>query len=110
MELNERERRLSLNEAMFRQVNERIDELGENVGLELLEIVCECDQIDCTDRFQIGHDAYEELRADPTTFAVVPGHHARGVEKVIRHEDGYDVVRKHEGEPAEIARATSPRS
>ena len=108
--MNERARRMALNEALFREVNERITEVADRFGLQTLDIVCECDLIDCSERLEITHEAYEQLRADPTLYALVPGHDAPEVESVIAHEKGYDVVRKHEGEPAAVARATDPRA
>ena len=108
--MNERARRLALNEALFREVNERINELADEFDLKTLDIVCECDQIDCSERVEIAHDAYEQLRADPTLYAVVPGHDSPEVESVVAREKRYDVVRKREGEPAAVARATDPRS
>ena len=53
---------------------------------------------------------YEEVRANPAHFAVSPGHEAPDVETVVAKRSGYDVVRKNEGVPAEIARQTDPRS
>jgi hypothetical protein len=108
--MDERARRLALNEALFREVNERIEEVGDRLGLETFEIVCECSQIECTDRIEIVHEEYERLRADATLYAVVPGHDRAVVESVIAHKNRYDIVRKHEGEPAKIARATDPRA
>src|SRR4051812_47666851 len=107
--VNERMRRQALNEALFREVNERINDAADRFGLQTFDIVCECDMIDCSERLEIAQDAYEQLRADPTLYAVAPGHDAPGVESVVAHEKRYDVVRKHDGEPAEIARATAPR-
>ena len=108
--MNERKQRLALNEALFRQVNERINEIVDRLGLDTLDIVCECDLIDCNERIEITHKAYEELRRDATLYAVVPGHDAPEVEAVVAQEKRYDVVRKHEGEPAAVARATDPRA
>jgi hypothetical protein len=49
-------------------------------------------------------DSYRELREDPTLFAIVPGHELPDVEDVVEERDAYSIVRKHEGDPAEIAR------
>jgi hypothetical protein len=50
-----------------------------------------------------------ELRADPTQFAVVPGHEFANVEEVVARHEGYDVVRKVEGVARHIAEVTDPR-
>ena len=51
-------------------------------------------------------DEYRELRADPLLFAVLPAHEIQDVEDVVQHMNGWLIVRKHEGEPAAVARAT----
>lgn len=53
--------------------------------------------------------AYEEVRQDPTRFIVKPQHIEPDVESVVEDRNGYWVVRKHEGGPAELARETAPR-
>jgi hypothetical protein len=53
---------------------------------------------------------YEEVRSEPTTFAIVPGHEVPDVEVVVRREGRFDVVRKRAGEAEEVAEATDPRS
>ena len=73
---------------------------------EPLELLCECGDPACTERISMGGDAYRDLRADSTRFAVVPGHELPEVETVVAHAEGYDVVEKHPGEPARIAEQT----
>lgn len=106
----DRGRRIGLNEALFRQVNERISELGDDFHMKELEILCECGDIDCGDRFEIEHQAYEELRSEPTHFAVLPGHEIPDVETVVERRRVYTVVRKDPGGPAEVAEKTDPRA
>ena len=57
----------------------------------------------------MSREAYEELRADPTQFAVVPGHEMPRVEEVVARREGYDIVRKVDGIPRQIAELTDPR-
>jgi hypothetical protein len=52
---------------------------------------------------------YETLRKEPTFFAVYPGHEIADVETIVDRRDGYDVIRKREGEPARVARETHGR-
>jgi hypothetical protein len=108
----ERQRRIGLNEAVFREVNERLRELAGRFGPRdrAMDMVCECGNVRCDERIQVTPEAYEELRADARLFAIVPGHEKDDVEDVVGHHDGYDVVRKHSGEPTRVARATDPRS
>jgi hypothetical protein len=108
----DRHERIGLNEAVFRQVNERINDLAEHFGLEdqPLDLVCECGDPSCVERISMSRDEYEELRSDPTHFAVFPGHEEPDVESILERRGAYDIVRKHEGEPAQIAEQTDPRS
>jgi hypothetical protein len=108
----DRDERIGLNEAVFREVNERINDLAEHFGLEAqpLDLVCECGDPDCVQRISLSRESYEELRADPTHFAVYPGHNQDDIDDVVDRRNGYMIVRKHEGGPAEIARETDPRS
>jgi len=110
--MDERIRRVGLNEAVFREVNERIEELAEEFRLErqLLNLVCECGDPTCVQQIQITRSEYESIRADPTHFAVFPGHEIPEVEDVVEKRNGYDLIRKKEGGPAEIAAETNPRA
>jgi hypothetical protein len=110
--MDERGRRIGLNEAVFREVNERIEDLAQTFSLAArhLDFVCECGDSSCTQQIRMTSGEYEELRADPLLFAVYPGHETPDVEDVVDRRDGYDVVRKHEGEPARVAQSTDPRS
>jgi hypothetical protein len=110
--MGERERRVGLNEAVFRQVNERIEGLNRAFGAitETMQVICECGDASCIEQITLGYPDYEELRRDPRHFAVVPGHVDEQVERVVERHDGYDVVEKDEGEPARLAERTDPRS
>jgi hypothetical protein len=110
--VDERQRRLGENEALFREVNDRLEDLNEafNAVTEHVEIVCECGEISCVERITLTLDDYERLRADPTTFAVLPGHEAPDVEFVVAEAGRFVVVRKRRGEPAEVAASTDSRS
>ena len=108
----ERAERIGLNEAVFREVNERISDLAGQFGLEEqpLDLVCECGDPACAERISMSRGEYEQVRADPTHFAVFPGHELIDFEDVVDRRGSYNIVRKHEGGPAEIARGTDPRT
>jgi hypothetical protein len=110
--MDERERRVGLNEAVFREVNERIREVGKAFAVveERLDLICECGQADCAERIQVPATEYERLRSVPTHFAIVPGHEISEVETLIERCAGYDVVEKKPGPAAKLARDTDPRS
>jgi hypothetical protein len=109
--MGEREERIGLNEAVFREVNERIEGLAEAFDLksEPLDLVCECADASCVERITMSHPEYEQLRSDAHLFAVCPGHAGPEVEQVVERRNGYDVVRKSVGAPARIAEQTDPR-
>lgn len=103
----ERARRIGKNEALFREVNERIEEIA--VG-DRADFLCECADPSCTQPISLTLEAYAELRSDANLFVIVPGHEEPEVEEVVERLDGYVVVKKREGVPADVARSTDPRS
>jgi hypothetical protein len=108
----DRAKRIGLNEAVFREVNERVEAIAQSLSSTPASIllVCECGRIDCTERFEMSVSDYEALRSDPTLFAVARGHAVPGLETVVAAEGPYEVVRKQVGEATNIAVETDPRS
>jgi hypothetical protein len=106
-----RDERIGLNEAVFREVNERIEELADSfdLGSGPLDLICECGKADCVQRISMSRAEYEELRSDPHQFAVYSGHEIADVETVIARRKGYDIVAKNHGVPEQIAEQTDPR-
>jgi hypothetical protein len=109
---DEQARRVGLNEAIFRQVNEQIRSLNRDFGTEqgAMTVVCECGHSDCTDRLELSVSAYERVRGDSRLYVVAKGHEIPEVEKVVERAEGYDVVQKDEGVAAELSRELDPRS
>ena len=107
-----REERIGLNEAVFREVNERIEQLSDSFHLrsEPLDLVCECGDASCLNRISMSHAEYEQLRADARRFGVYPGHVASDAEELVEKRKGYDIVLKSEGAAKRIAEETDPRS
>ena len=110
--IDPRSERIGRNEALFREVNERVERLTHEFQVtdEDLELLCECGDPSCHERIALPLSEYEALRADSTTFAVKPGHEAPEAETVVRHHDRYLVIRKHPGEPAELAAELDERT
>ena len=106
-----RAERIGLNEALFREVNERIEDVADALrsNPETLEILCECGSASCTERITLPRADYESLRSDAHLFAVYPGHDEPTVEEVVSRHEGYDVVRKCAGTAEKIAEETNPR-
>jgi hypothetical protein len=95
---------VGVNEALFREVNDRIGELQVDLGqARRFEIVCECGNAECVERFTVGADAYTDLRRDVHHFAVVPGHEDNEVEGVVENHDSYLVVEKTDPDAAKAA-------
>ena len=102
---------MAKNEALFRQVNDRIKEVNETLeGDGLTEFLCECGDDDCTQPISLSLAEYEEVRSVPTYFAIAPGHETIDVEHVVRTGDRYSVVEKHADQAERIAAETDPRS
>ena len=110
--MNERDRRIGLNEAVFRELNERLDGLTKTfaIGSDELDLVCECGDGRCVERLVVPREEYESVRAEPHRFIVYPGHGEPAVERVLAKRSGYDVIEKRPGEPTALAGDTDPRS
>ena len=109
-DVDERERRLAQNEALFREVNERVEALGHHLGPDAsYEFLCECANADCTFRITLPLPIYESVRADSTQFVVLPLHYTPEVEDLVVEEDDYWIVRKT-GEAGEFVDRLDPRS
>lgn len=102
--MSKQSERVGANEALFREVNERIDQLHDELGgAPSFEIVCECGDASCIERFTIANSDYEDLRRDVHRFAVVPGHERPDVERVIEQRKAYFVVVKTDPDAARAA-------
>jgi hypothetical protein len=110
--MESRDARIGLNEAVFREVNERIESLAEtfDLGSQPLDLICECGDATCVQRIHMTHAEFEQLRSESHQFAVYPGHEAPEVERVVERRGGYDIVKKDEGLPKLIAEQTDPRA
>ena len=91
--------RVGKNEALFREVNERIREVSERVvafdGEASLEFVCECSEERCSEAVELTLAEYESVRSDPTHFLVAPGHVWQPeTERAVRENETYSVVEK----------------
>ena len=101
--------RIAHNEAVFREINERIaDGQWPGHASQLAAFRCECGSLGCNMLIELTLSAYEQLRSDARHFVLVDGHEIPGVEVVIGRGDGYVVVEKI-GRAGEVAEATDPR-
>jgi hypothetical protein len=109
--------RLAKNEALFREVNERIAEITAELDSSISQpesldgVVCECSDPGCMERIgPISIGEYEKIRSDPKRFIIAAGHQAADVEDVVEELQAYWIVEKHEGVAADVARERDPRS
>jgi hypothetical protein len=104
--------RIAQNEALFRDVNERIKDITAEQhapGTEdVWEFLCECGTEGCVERIHLTVAEYEALRSKATQFAVVPGHEVPAVERVVESSERFLLLEKL-GEGATIAEETDPR-
>lgn len=100
--MDERARRLALNEAFFRDVNERINQAATTWSdTDVYEYLCECSNADCDFRVSLSIKEYEHVRSDSVWFAVKPHHDLPEIEDVVERHDSHWIVRKR-GETGEF--------
>jgi hypothetical protein len=100
-----RVRRFAENEALFRDLNDRIDDTGERFffeGEEAQNFVCECGHAGCRQWVSVKIAEYEAVRSHPARFFVSVGHDEPEAERVVAETKRFAVVEKI-GEAAEIA-------
>jgi hypothetical protein len=105
--MDARDKRLAQNEALFREVNERLQEHADDGALH--HYLCECANSDCTFRISISPEEYEAVRADARQFMVLPQHFTPEIEQLVSERSAYWVVRKT-GEEGEYVEKLDPRS
>ena len=109
--MDARQARVVRNEALFREVNERIKEIGQGLGVEdEAEFVCECGDDGCTTAIRVQLREYDDVRSHPARFATVPGHEQTDVEWVVEKNERFAVVEKYPGPSAALAVETDPRA
>ena len=91
-----RKRRLAENQALFREINERIEASAETQGSDQhsYEFVCECSSLECFERFELTLAEYGRVRDRPQRFIVLSGHVEREVEDVVERHGAVVIVEK----------------
>ena len=109
------EERMARNEALFREINERVEDVAEGFDIRgegdslRIEFVCECGNLRCTERIELTHGQYEAVRADPRRFAVVRGHEEPSIARIVEQHGDVAVVEKLD-HAAEVAVEHDPRA
>jgi hypothetical protein len=93
-----------MNEALFRDVNERIREISDSFGQPdaTYDFLCECSDPSCTERVVLTRAEYEHVRAESVRFVVAKGHALPEIETVVDQAHDHVVVEK-EGAAADVA-------
>jgi hypothetical protein len=113
--MDERAARLGMNEALYREVNERVADVVEQfieveTTADPVNFTCECGNPGCTEQIAMTLIEYEQIRAEPTRFAVRIGHELPEIEQIVDRRPAYFVVEKRTPEAEEVAVETDPRS
>lgn len=110
--MEDRERRIAQNEALYRSINERIEDLNHAFGTltGAMTVVCECGDASCVEQIHVDVGTYERVRSSAKLFIIVPGHEVDDVEELVEETPEFAIVAKREGKAAEIAVETDPRA
>jgi hypothetical protein len=96
----ERAARQARNEALHREVNERIARMDKSADTswatddETFEFLCECGDDGCDVHVRMPLPAYEHVRQQNDRFVVAPGHEDLRIEWVVNRTSEYVVVDK----------------
>jgi hypothetical protein len=107
--------RRARNEALFREVNERIGELETSLSGSaeedslLVGFVCECPHEDCGETIEVTRGQYEAVRSHAKRFLVLQGHEDADLARVVERHEHFLVIEKVD-EAAEVAIEQDPRS
>jgi len=105
--LDARRQRAAKNQSLFREVNERIEQLAGTASS--VEFICECLQAECDEPVSLTRDEYERVRSGSNSFFVLHGHDFAEIEEVVESNARYLIVRKL-GVGAGVAEALDPRT
>ena len=91
-----RKRRLAENQALFREINERIGASAEAQGTDpyAYEFVCECSSLECFERLELTLHEYDRVREREQRFIVLSGHEQPEVEDVVERRGTIAIIEK----------------
>jgi predicted ThiF/HesA family dinucleotide-utilizing enzyme len=102
---DEGKRRIAMNEATFRRINEAVR--GDPPDA-VVAFLCECGRLGCNQLIGLTRAQYEAVRSHPRRFALVPGHEIIEAEDVVERHAEYRVVEKH-ADASDVVERTDPR-
>jgi hypothetical protein len=86
--------RLARNQALFREVNERLFEVVTATTVSFRECICECSDPSCTKSLAVTASEYETVRSSPKHFLVARGHELPEVDRVVEDNERFLTVEK----------------
>ena len=99
------------NQALFREVNERIEHLAEGADVDgNLGFICECGNPDCAEHIELTHAEYAYVRADASRFALAVGHANLATESIAEQNERFLVVETLASATPLLAPKSNPRS
>jgi hypothetical protein len=101
-----RRQRAARNQSLFREVNERIEDLAGSASFPTF--ICECMDETCDATISVSVEEYERVRRGSNRFLVLPGHEERDLEEIVDSTDRFLVVSKL-GSGATVAERLDPR-
>jgi hypothetical protein len=104
----DRARRLALNEAIARDVNNAVGEIAADwhADHERISLICECSLESCSERIHVTLPEYGEVRRHPNRFLVVDEHVVEQIEQRVGSAGDATVVEKI-GPGRDVAEATA---
>lgn len=79
------------NHALFREVNERLNET-RSPRFSFREFICECSDPSCTASLAVAAGEYETVRSNAKRFLVARGHEQAEVEQVVEDNGRFLIV------------------
>jgi hypothetical protein len=110
----DREARAVKNHALFREVNERVEEINDGFSLIVPsgDWICECANDTCAERIEMSVNEYESVRRYGARFFVAPSgkHLWPDVDQVIIDRNHRYWVIEETGRAGDLAKRVDPRS
>jgi hypothetical protein len=90
----DRKTRIEENEKLFREVNERVEQMRDTLQASEPQWICECGDESCFEKLAVPLDEYHRVRAHDDWFLIKHGHEKLEVEKLVDEREEYVVVEK----------------
>jgi hypothetical protein len=105
--------RKALNEGRFRDANEELERVGQELGVgadgdSLLPFVCECPMLECTKIVQLTLREYEHVRSSGRGGLAAVGHEDLSIERVMAQNNRFVRTEKF-GEAGDVHAEADPR-